>query len=406
MFIRGRAGDVRRVRVRACALRRDAYARAYVPSRLRRANVDAAGHRANVRAYALLLRAYVRVCVPSLLSLLLPVFKIVKAVHYSLLVVVMATTLEWREIEYTSRNRPRREAYFDFKTAPASRCLEINYKSNDRENYFMFFMFIEFHPSNFSEIIFAGVSALVILGHNLWLVAKDEKDLIIVEVNTSDNFPHSDSAVKPERVADFRLVSANGSIPITDYEVRGNSLVASIAPNKSACFAALELHSHPITLEAEKFAGYIKSEDAERFVAPQFISGETTEPQRESYTKFAKVLLIVPGEKQSNDFSFAAGHQLEIIQQSNPSALQGSEKLPVKVLFEGKPAANLRVSTGSEKLNNDKYLTHTLTDENGSAAVEISGAGLWFVRAHFIRPHADADNFDWESFWASITFRI
>jgi len=89
-----------------------------------------------------------------------------------------------------------------------------------------------------------------------------------------------------------------------------------------------------------------------------------------------------------------------------PLTLQMSEKLPVKVLFEGKPAANLRVSTGGEKLNNGKYLAHTRTDENGLAAVEISGAGLWFVRTHFIRPHADANNFDWESFWASLTFRI
>ena len=267
-------------------------------------------------------------------------------------------------------------------------------------------MFIEFHPSNFPEIIFAGISTLVILGHNLWLVAKDEKDKIIVEVNTSDNFPLSDSAVKPERVANFRLISKSDSIPITNYEIKENSLVVYVEPNKSACFAALELRPHPITLEAEKFAGYIKSEDAERFVAPQFVSGETTAPQRESYTKYAKVLLDAPGEKQSNDFSFAAGQRFEIIPQSNPSMLQTGEKLSVKVLFEGKPIVGLRVSSGCENLNEGKYLAHTQTDENGLATVEISDKGLWFVRTHFIRSHADADNFDWESFWASITFRI
>jgi len=267
-------------------------------------------------------------------------------------------------------------------------------------------MFIEFHPSNFSEIIFASVSALVILGHNLWLVAKDEKDETIVEVNTSDSFPLSDSAVKPERVADFRLISKIDSIPITNYEIKENWLVASIAPNKNACFAALELRPHPITLEAEKFAGYIKSEDAERFVAPPFVSGKTPQPQRESYTKYAKVLLDAPGEKQSNDFSFAAGQRFEIIPQSNPSMLQTGEKLSVKVLFEGKPITGLRVSSGCENLNEGKYLAHAQTDENGLATVEISGAGLWFVRTHFIRPHSDLDNFDWESFWASLTFRI
>ncbi len=70
MSIRGRVDDVRRVRVRAYALWRDAYAPAYVPFRLLHLNVDGAGHRANDRANALLLRAYVRVRVLSLSSLL------------------------------------------------------------------------------------------------------------------------------------------------------------------------------------------------------------------------------------------------------------------------------------------------------------------------------------------------
>ncbi|MGI8640877.1 MAG: hypothetical protein ACR2MG_13145 [Pyrinomonadaceae bacterium] len=139
---------------------------------------------------------------------------------------------------------------------------------------------MEIHNQSFLELVLASVTACFtfLLGHNLWLVAKDEKDKITIEVNTSDNFPVSDSAVKPERVADFRLVSASDSMPITNYEVKENSLVACVKPNKNACFAALELHSHPITLESEKFAGYIRSEDAEKFVAPQFVSGETTAP--------------------------------------------------------------------------------------------------------------------------------
>ena len=64
IFIRHcvRVDDVCRVRVRACALSRDAYVRARAPRRLRRANARvAACPRANAHASALLLRAYVRV---------------------------------------------------------------------------------------------------------------------------------------------------------------------------------------------------------------------------------------------------------------------------------------------------------------------------------------------------------
>lgn len=268
---------------------------------------------------------------------------------------------------------------------------------------------MEIHNQSFLEIVLASFTACFtfLFGHNLWLISAGEKDKILIEVSTSDNFPVSDSAVRPERVADFRLVSANGSTPVTVYEVEGKSLVALVKPDTEARFAALELYPHPIVLEPAKFAGYIKSEAAEMLVAPQFIEGETTSAQRESYTKFAKALLDAPGEKQSNDVSFAAGHRLEIIPQNNPAMLQTSGKLPVRVLFEGKPIAGLRVSSGCENLNNGKYIAHAYTDEAGLATVEISGMGLWFVRTHFIRPHRDdAENFDWESFWASLTFRI
>ena len=260
-------------------------------------------------------------------------------------------------------------------------------------------MFIEIDIKNFSEIIITGVSMLVILGHNLWLVAKDESSEIKIEVITSDKFPESDSAVKPERIKDFRLFAGNDSFEIKDFQTAENSLVADLK-NKKAELAALELYPHPIVLEAEKFAGYVKSEDAETFVSPDFIKGETTKPQRESYAKFAKVLI------DNESFGRIAGHRLEIILQENPSDIKSGEKLPVKVLFDGKPLKNLRVSSGAENLGGGKYAAHSLTDENGLAKISISGAGLWFVRTHFIRPHFGKNEFDWESFWASVTFRI
>ncbi len=268
-------------------------------------------------------------------------------------------------------------------------------------------MFIEFHLPNFSEIIFASVSTLVILGHNLWLVGKNENARIRVEANTGDHFPESDSAVKPERVADFRVISSSGFTPINDYRVESNSLVADVPTGRDKYFCvALALSAHPITLEAVKFAGYINEENAQEFVKPNFVAEYTTEPQRESYTKFAKVL-VESGEAQTGNISsLIAGHRLEIIPQITPSSIGSNRELPVQVLFDGKPIEGLRVSSGCEELNDGKYLSHVLTDENGMANVVIPESGHWFARTHFIRPHRDKGNFDWESFWASVTFRI
>lgn len=239
---------------------------------------------------------------------------------------------------------------------------------------------------NFLEFITLAFAACFI-GHNLWLVAKDETR---VEVVTSDKFPESDSAVKPSRIAGFRAFTTDGEFELKDYETTENALIANLKTR--ANLVALELHPHPIVLEAEKFAGYIKSEEAENFTGASF-----DRPQRESYAKYAKVLL------DNNSFDKIVGHRFEIVLLSNP---KDGGKLKVRVIFDGEPVKNLRVSTGAENLNGGKYFAHSRTDAEGVAEIEIAGGGLWFVRTHFIRPHTDTAEYDWESFWVSTTFRL
>lgn len=237
----------------------------------------------------------------------------------------------------------------------------------------------------FEFIILAFAACLV--GHNLWLVEKDEMK---IEVVTSDKFPESDSAVKPERITDFRAFTKDGEFKLQDYETTETALIANL--KIKANLVALELNPHPIVLEAEKFAGYIKSELAENFTGASF-----DRPQRESYAKFAKVLL------DNDSFGKIIGQKFEIVLLSKPKS---GENLTVKILFDGEPVNGLRVSAGAENLNGGKYFAHSRTDANGAADIEISGGGLWFVRTHFIRPHTDTAEFNWESFWASVTFRV
>lgn len=261
-------------------------------------------------------------------------------------------------------------------------------------------MFIEIHVSNFADVIVIAASAFLVLGHNLWLVAKDETNDLKLEILTSDKFPESDSAIKPERIVDFRAFTETDSLAINDYRAEENSLIARVRKAKKIICVALELRPHPIVLDAGKFAGYIKSEAAENAVAAQFVVGETAAAQRESYAKFAKVLI------DNRAFARTIGQKFEIVLESNPADIKTSGKLKVKVLFDDQPMENLRVSAGAENLNGGRYSAHARTDANGAAELEISGGGLWFVRTHYIRPHTDSNNFDWESFWASLTFRV
>lgn len=262
---------------------------------------------------------------------------------------------------------------------------------------------MELPNHDFLELVLTAISTglMFLFGHNFWITAKDEGEATIVEMITSDCFPESDAVLKRERIKDFRAYADDGdSFPAADFEIREKTLVARFAASEKIKLAALELDAHPIVLEAAKFAGYIRSEAAENSVAPAFVEGATSAPQRESYAKYAKTLI------KNEAYAAAVGHQFEIVLQNNPARLKAGEKLRVKVLFGGAATENLRVSSGAENLNDGRYAAHALTDENGAAEIETARRGLCFVRTHLIRPHHDRENYEWESFWASITFRV
>lgn len=261
---------------------------------------------------------------------------------------------------------------------------------------------MEIQNFNLVELFTFLSSICLIFGHNLWLVGKDETaEKTKIEINTGDDFPASDSAVKTERIAGFKVLSENGAQNISDFTVEGKSLTAIVEEKpKTAFVAGIELLPHPITLEADRFAHYIEDEDAEVFTKPDFIIGETLAEQRESYAKFAKVL-VKNNAENTEVFTQKISHKFEIV------LMEISAKhLRVQVLFENTPVENLRVSSGAENLNGGKYSAHTRTDENGFAEIEITQNGHWFVRSHLIRRHSDTSNFEWESFWASVTFQV
>lgn len=260
--------------------------------------------------------------------------------------------------------------------------------------------------NSFFEIFYLIASLCLLFGHNLWLVKRSEdNENAEIEINTGDTFPQSEVAIRPERIKEFKIMSVGETQQITDFRVKGNSLTTTIAKEPDVAFvAAIELYPHPIELEGEKFARYIEDEDAWLFTAPYFTAEKKDGTQRESYAKFAKALVKNNVEEEMEIFISRVGHRLEII----PVGLSEipRKKLRVQVLFDGEPIESLRVSGGAKGLNNGSYLTHTRTDKKGFAEIEIYPERLQFLRTHFIRRHPDPSNFEWESFWASITFNF
>lgn len=266
---------------------------------------------------------------------------------------------------------------------------------------------MRFNADGWSALI-AMLSTGAILGHNLWLIAErklnDSKDRLRLEINTSDLFPKSESAIDPDRIAEFSLLQAGRRRRPAEYRVEGASLTTEVELSATGTLlAALTLHPRLIRLEPEKFLHYLLEEESHNVIALREQSGLRDSAGREVYTKYAKTILQ-PGERQDESFKQPLGQRLEIIPAVNPCLLRAGDRLAVQALFEGAPAAGVRASIGCDQLNDGAYHSHARTDDEGWAEFAITAAGRWFVRTHLIRPHHKVETADWESHWSSLTF--
>jgi len=124
--------------------------------------------------------------------------------------------------------------------------------------------------------------------------------------------------------------------------------------------------------------------------------------------QYAKSLISV-GEKEDDSFSKPIGHKLEIIPLKNPYFLKVGDFLPVKVLFEGKPARFVSVyATYMGFSTGDDFAYATSTDSEGIAKLRIIHWGPWLIKANVRIPAPDdlKDKCNEVSYTATLTFEV
>jgi hypothetical protein len=214
-------------------------------------------------------------------------------------------------------------------------------------------------------------------------------------------------------VAEWVAVSELGRAPVTGYAAQDNALVAAVKPETEGLHvAAIALKPKFIEIEPAKFEEYLKDEEAQAASELRRASGQSSEPGREYYTKFAKVIIDVGDSEEPAVYSKPVGHQIEIIPLGDPTGWESGQQIALQILVRGKPAAGLRVSGAHEGIGDDIYADHARTDAQGVAKITPSRPGLWYFRTHIIEPMPAAaasemePKADWQSFWASLTAYI
>ncbi|MBX9603810.1 MAG: DUF4198 domain-containing protein [Bryobacteraceae bacterium] len=222
---------------------------------------------------------------------------------------------------------------------------------------------------------------------------------IAIALHVGDSFPESEGPMDPARIRDARL---SDGTPIGDFAIVGKITLGYAKPmNQGSLSASLSSAPRFLQLAPAKFEEYLREEGLDQVIAWRRENGETLRPGRELYSKFAKTLLV--SGSPSAEFARPAGLLFEFVPEADPAGLKPGDRLPVRLLFRGSPAAGVQVQVANQS---GKTVIAGRTGDDGRIAIPLSRSGHWRLHAVAMERAGNKQQADWESFWASLTFAV
>lgn len=159
--------------------------------------------------------------------------------------------------------------------------------------------------------------------------------------------------------------------------------------------------------EFERFQSFVTSKGLDAIIDQHRAEGLSEEKVIETYYRYAKALFKV-GSGAGRDVK--VGMPIELVAELNPYTSAGAEGVRFRLYWLGKPLPDWDVQV-FKKVGDaaEGELAHYTTDKTGRVFIPADGGGEFLVNAVQITKPREADaarNAQWESIWASTTYRI
>ena len=250
---------------------------------------------------------------------------------------------------------------------------------------------------------------LPVVGHVLYGLPPDpgQTGEIGVLLQNGDDFSPADEAPHPERLHNVRAVTANGSTPLAFSGSREAGVkVDASSVGARPCCVVVETPKAFIEIEADHFNDYLTHEGLACVLEARATAGHQQRPGREIYSKYCKTAL------NSSDGSLAfletpVGLPIEIVPRAS-GPMQVGVALDVRILVGGLPAQDVLLRACHQTASRSGKTTSSVvrTDCHGYASIHLDKPGLWRLHTIAMSPHPEPGVADWESLWASLTFRL
>lgn len=241
--------------------------------------------------------------------------------------------------------------------------------------------------------------------HDYWLEAERFRLSAPGEVRLNFRVGHGDD-VQPATLRWDRAVGLRSHGPggVRDQQASfaigaGTGLARPRLEGEGTHVIAYESHHAFSELEAAKFDKYAAEEGLGAIVAARAGKGG---PGRELYSRRAKALVQV-GATPTDNATEPVGHTLEIVPELNPYALGADRKLPIRVMFRGRPLPGAQVDL--TELNTGKpAIAVQKTGADGRAAFTVPERGMWKLNVIWGVPNPGNARAEYETVFASLTF--
>lgn len=257
----------------------------------------------------------------------------------------------------------------------------------------------------FPALLGLALAASAARAHDFWIEPSSYRPAVGTVVGLSlrvgENFKGEPVPRQAERIERFVLAGPGGvqaAVGSEGDDPAGSARI--VAPG--GYVAGYRSREAFIELEAEKFEAYLAEEGLERISRLRAERGESSKPGREAYSRCAKSL--VEAGSVGSGFDHTLGFPFEIVPVRNPYALRGGGEMPVILLHGGQPLEGALVVV--LRKGDPAFRRTARTDADGRAVFKLPKAGTYLVKSVHMTPAPPDAESDWQSLWASLTFRI
>lgn len=260
--------------------------------------------------------------------------------------------------------------------------------------------------------VIALASALIAssaMAHDLWLQPQTFRIRTEAAVPTTVFVGHGSDrqrwGVERDRVVRLRSIGPSGAV-----DHRPTLRPASLSQDfpiqlrePGVHILMMESGYAESTLPALRFNDYLKQEGLTPAITARAKARAQNSPGSEIYSRRAKTLIKVGDSTAPQpQVTTPIGMTLEIVPERNPFELKAGERLPVRVLFEGKPLAGALIKMTN--LDDDKQPVETaLTDRLGRASFRRQAGGKWLLNVVWTKA-LTGQAADFDTTFSSLTF--